>query len=200
MQRARSEEEIFETEGSTNTVSVGIIVHERTSKTYELRYRCIDHSMHRAAYHFIKALGIPSLSTTKRKVHTSEQDEDDDGRESEMDEDEDEEEEEEDVDVSLEVDAAADDVEAMASTTVVDFEIGDVLGKLLAFANQVRMSSEGVRDYLDHACIVHQLNPMQLRLWVRTRWGSMSNCLESTLAIQKVCLCTTYAEEMLTRL
>ena len=48
------------------------------------------------------------------------------------------------------------------------------------------MSSEGVRVYLDHVCAVNQLNPIKLRLWIRTRWGSMSNCLESTLAIQKV--------------
>ena len=100
-----------------------------------------------------------------------------------------------DDDVSLEIEAAADDIEAMASTTLVSFDPGDVLGKLLTFVNQVRMSSEGVQDYLKHACVVHQLNPMQLRLWVRTRWGSMSNCLESTLAIQKVCVIYHLARE-----
>ena len=78
----------------------------------------------------------------------------------------------------------------MASTTLVSFEPGDVLGKLLTFVNQVHMSSEGVQDYLKHACVVHQLKPMQLHLWVWTRWGSMSNCLESTLAIQKVSVVT----------
>jgi hypothetical protein len=146
--------------------------------------------MHRAAYHFIKALSISSLTTTKSKLRTAEKDqpEDGDGHESEM-------QDNDDVDVSLEIEAAADDVEAMASTTLVSFEPGDVLGKLLAFVNQVRMSSEGVRDYLKHACVVHQLKPMQLRLWVRTRWGSMSNCLESTLAIQKVCVAYHLARE-----
>ena len=139
--------------------------------------------MHRAAYHFIKALSISSLTSTKSKLRTAGKDQDGpgdgDGDELEM-------QDNDDVDVSLEIEAAADDVEAMASTTLVSFEPGDVLGKLLAFVNQVRMSSEGIRDYLKHACVVHQLKPMQLRLWVRTRWGSMSNCLESTLAIQKV--------------
>lgn len=91
-----------------------------------------------------------------------------------------------DIDMSTEIEASSDDVAAMASTTMTDFEPGDVLGKVLAFINQVRMSSEGVRVYLDHVCAVNQLNPIKLRLWIRTRWGSMSNCLESTLAIQKV--------------
>lgn len=136
--------------------------------------------MHRAAYHFLKALHIPSLMKTKRMLRAEE--------ESESDE-EDGDEEEDDINVSTDIEASADDVEAMASTTVTDFEPGDVLGKLLALVNQVRMSSEGVRDYLLHACVVYQLKPLQLLLWVRTRWGSMSNCLESTLAIQKVSLC-----------
>ena len=91
-----------------------------------------------------------------------------------------------DIDMSTEIEASSDDVAAMASTTMTDFEPGDVLGKVLAFINQVRMSSEGVRVYLDHVFAVNQLNPIKLRLWIRTRWGSMSNCLESTLAIQKV--------------
>ena len=148
--------------------------------------------MHHAAYHFIKALSISSLTSTKSKLRTAEKDQDGpsngDGDESEMLDDD-------DVDVSLEIEAAADDVEAMASTTLVSFDPGDVFGKLLAFINQVRMSSEGVWDYLKHACIVHQLKPMQLRLWVRMRWGSMSNCLESTLAIQKVCVIYHLARE-----
>jgi hypothetical protein len=124
--------------------------------------------MHRAAYHFIKALHIPSSTQTKC---SNKADENDDS---------------EDIDVSSEIDASSDDVAAMALTTTTMFEPGDVLGKLLAFVNQVRMSSEGVRAYLDHVCAVHQLKPIKLRLWVRTRWGSMSHCLESALAIQKV--------------
>src|ERR1700678_2605892 len=124
--------------------------------------------MHRAAYHFIKALYIPSSTQTKC---SNEADENDDS---------------EDIDVSSEINASSDDVAAIALTTTTTFEPGDVLGKLLAFINQVCMSSEGVRAYLDHLCAVNQLKPIKLHLWVWTRWGSMSHCLESTLAIQKV--------------
>jgi hypothetical protein len=140
--------------------------------------------MHRAAYHFLKALSIPSVTSTKRKLRVDNE-QDDDEKDGNNDDQEEDDEDGGDIDISLDIEAAADDVEAMASTTIVDFEPGDILGKLLALVNQVRMSSQGVRDYLIHSCAVHKLKPLQLRLWVRTRWGSMSDCLESTLAIQK---------------
>jgi hypothetical protein len=148
--------------------------------------RCIDHSMHRAAYHFIKALSIPSLMTTKRNFRTAAcniNDEDGDGwsdTENIADDDE------EDISTSMDIDASPDDVEAMLATTTVDYDPGDTLGKIMAFVNQVRMSSEGVRDYLRHSCNIRGIKPIELRLWVRTWWGSLSNCLESVLAVQKV--------------
>ena len=91
-----------------------------------------------------------------------------------------------DIDVSLEIDASADDAEAMMDATVMSFDPGNTLGKLLAFVNQVRMSSKGVREYLARACVLQDIKPLELRLWVRTRWGSLSHCLEATLAVQKV--------------
>ena len=146
--------------------------------------RCIDHSMHRAAYHFIKTLHIPSFTNAKRALQAVAEENDD--RPEDSDHGDGDHGDGDDIDMSTEIEASSDDVAAMASTTMTNFEPGDVLGKLLAFINQVRMSSEGVRAYLDHLCAVNQLKPIKLRLWVRTRWGSMSHCLESTLAIQKV--------------
>ena len=133
--------------------------------------------MHRAAYHFIKALGIPSTKKTKQKIHQN------DGEEPE---DEGEDEEEDDIDVSMAIEADADDAEAMAATTVVNYDPGDTLGKMMAFVNQVRMSSEEVRDYLSRTCTVQSLTPIEILLWIRTRWGSLSHCIEVTLSIQKV--------------
>lgn len=40
-----------------------------------------------------------------------------------------------DFDTSTDIEASADDVVAMTSTTVTDFEPGGVLGKLLAYVN-----------------------------------------------------------------
>ena len=99
----------------------------------------------------------------------------------------DEEEDDMDIDISMNADASADDAEAMAETLVVDFEPGDTLGKLLAFVNQVRMSSEDAREYLAHSCCMHNIKPIELCLWVRSRWGSLTHCLSATLQVQKVC-------------
>jgi len=154
--------------------------------------------MHRAAYHFIKALGIPALMKTKKTLQTraaknngdveDEDAQEEDAQEEDAQEEEEEEEEDEaDIDVSMDLEASADDLEAMAATTVVDFDPGDTLGKILALVNQIRMSSDGVREYLAHACAMSNLKAIELLLWVRSRWGSLSHCLESTLKVQKVC-------------
>ena len=140
--------------------------------------------MHRAAYHFIKALGIPTLSKTKRKTSAA-------AENANVDEDEvlndgEEEEDEADIDTSLEIDASPDDAEAMAATMVVDFKPGDTLGKLMAFVNQIRMSSDICRDYLAESCRLRGIKELEIRLWVRSRWGSLSHCLEVTLVVQKV--------------
>ena len=146
-------------------------------------YRCIDHSMHRAAYHFIKVLSIPSWMMTKRNWSKkgAEDDEDEDGGDNSLDN-----EDEENVDTSLDIDASADNAEAMAETLVVDFKPGDMIGKLLAFVNQVQMSSDDVRDYLAYSCQIHNIKVVELRLWVRSCWGSLTHCLTATLEVQKV--------------
>jgi hypothetical protein len=139
--------------------------------------------MHRAAFHFIKALGIPSRTKGKgKRVQTADEDEQDDAEDDENMIDDN----EGDIDTSMDIDAAAESAEDMAETLVVDFEPGDTLGKLIAFVNQVRISSEGVREYLGHACRTHNVKAIELRLWVRSRWGSLTHCLSATLEVQKV--------------
>ena len=142
--------------------------------------------MHRAAYHFIHALGILSMTTIKRKISRKGEV----NKEGEPDDDNDDEEDKEDdadIDTSMAIEADADDVEAMAAITIVDYDPGDTLGKLMAFINQLRMSSEDVREYLIRTCVLQNIKPLELLLWIRTRWGSLTHCLESTLAVQKVC-------------
>jgi hypothetical protein len=161
--------------------------------------------MHRAAFHFIKALGVPPRVTGKRKRSRKGAEDDDvadgdgdEGAEKDVNaEDNDadgvgDEEDDPDIDLSMDVDASSNDAEAMAETLIVDFEPGDTLGKLLAFVNQVRVSSEDVRDYLAHACCMHNIKPIELRLWVRSRWGSLSHCLSAALEVQKVCYLFIY--------
>ena len=54
----------------------------------------------------------------------------------------------------------------------VDFDPKDILGKILAFVNQVR-SSPQARKYFRKLCIEENVTPLQLLKWVRTRWASL---------------------------
>ena len=69
-------------------------------------------------------------------------------------------------DVAIEADA--DDLEAMATTTIVDYDPGDALGKLMALVNQLQMSSEGTREYLFCTCIMQNVKQIELLPWIRT--------------------------------
>jgi hypothetical protein len=147
--------------------------------------------MHHAAYHFVRELSILSTRKGKSKsraddanvpeVGNNAADIDDEAEDLDLRGDDD-----PDVDVSMDIDASADNAEAMMGTTVIDFNTGDTLGKLLAFINQVRMSSEGVCEFLADMCAMHHIKSIELHLWVHTCWGSLLDCLKSALQIQKV--------------
>ena len=124
--------------------------------------RCIDHSMHRAAYHFIKALGIPSLTKTRRK--TSQGSADDENPNGVIQAKDNEGEDEADINTSIDIDASADDAEAMEATMVVNFDPGDTLGKIMALVNQLRVSSEIVHEYLAHVCQLQNIKVLEIRL------------------------------------
>jgi len=142
--------------------------------------------MHRAAYHFIRALSVPSLTNIKRKISRKKREVDNEREPDDDDEDDDDDDDDADIDTSMAIEADAEDVEAMAAITIVNYDPGDTLGKLMAFVNQLRMSSEVVRDYLFRTCVLQNIKPLELLLWIRTRWGSLTHCLESTLSVQKV--------------
>jgi hypothetical protein len=184
MQDPRSSRDILGPKSGSRSVSGSSLdVLWDVVSTHCWMLRCIDHAMHRGAAAFIKALGIGPLLKAKAAIRKSRVTDDDAGDE---DEDGDGDGDDIDIDISMEIDATADDVEAMDGTMVVDFTPGDTIGKALAFVNQMRLSCEGTRDYLDEILAAKNLSPLELRLWVRTRWGSMSNFLEVLLRIQKV--------------
>ena len=145
--------------------------------------------MHHAAYHFIRELGISSTRKRNNKSKTLANNEEDNIILTELDDNNVEgsdADNDADINTSMDIEASAEDAEAMRVTIVVDFDPGDTLGKLLAFINQVHMLSEGVQDLLAQICEMHSIKPIKLRLWVRTRWGSLSDCLKFALAVQKV--------------
>ena len=153
------------------------------------------------ATHFIKALGVPLLRMSKAQIHHDAGTMDvDDGELDKFNE-------EFDVDTCMEVELSADDVNAIQALTTTDFnagnvnsiqalmtalmttdfDAGDVVGKLMAFLSQLRAYGEDVRDFLKQISISMNCPSWDIKLWIRTRWGSLSDCFVVVLAQQKVC-------------
>ncbi|KAM6492668.1 hypothetical protein JOM56_012392 [Amanita muscaria] len=174
----------------------------------QIRGCCINHTVNLMCVRFVKALGIPAASAINRQIHGATcMNEDDDfeaGGSSDgvllwendviLDEDRtegvdpdlvDEYEDDLDIDTSHEIEATADGEEAMLSTLVTEFDAGDVTGKLMAFINQIRSSGEPTRIFLKELCVSNGCSPREIKLWVRTRWTSLSDCFETVLIMRK---------------
>jgi hypothetical protein len=106
------------------------------------------------------------------------EDEDEEGYEEEEDE------TFEDLDTNLEVEA--DDPESIRIAEVEEFVAGDVVGKLMALVSQLRANGDQPRLYLRELCLKYNCRPLEIKLWVRTRWGSLSDCFERVLELKKV--------------
>lgn len=92
-----------------------------------------------------------------------------------------------DIDTNPALEADATDASALLATLVVEFEAGDTLGKALAFVNQLRACSATVLDLFKKFCVMHEIDFRSPKLWVRTRWGSLADCLKWLLMMRKVC-------------
>ena len=66
------------------------------------------------------------------------------------------------------------------------FDPKDLLGKILAFVNQVR-SSPQARAYFSKLCVEENIRPLQLLKWVRTRWASLYDLITRLLDVRPVC-------------
>ena len=118
--------------------------------------------MNLAATHFIEALGIPTSSNSKCTIHGSGgkgkrkwilegndfEDDDSDDESTGDDVDQYDNEDKFDIEVNMEIEATSDNIEAMLGTTITDFEVGDVIGKVMAFVNQLQSVSEPTWDFL----------------------------------------------------
>ena len=145
--------------------------------SYTVYERCIKHSIHLMVCHFMTALNVPGLGRTKAKLHASSSgqqvvDEFDKGL---------------DIDTSMEIEASADDAEAMHAAFDITFEAGNVVGKLMAFIAQLRSCGDDTRDYLKRIATSLGCLSWEIKLWICTCWGSLSDCFRTVLAIQKVC-------------
>ncbi|PPR06396.1 hypothetical protein CVT24_002491 [Panaeolus cyanescens] len=153
----------------------------------EVRERCISHTMHLGPCHFIKALGVMGLMSTKKCVHekqtTASVEDDSDDEEINP---KDEYNEDLDVDTNPLLEADSSNPDALLATLVVEFDPGDTLGKALAFVNQLRACSTTVLDFFEQICSTFKVVFKKPKLWVRIRWGSLADCFAWLLLLQKV--------------
>ncbi|KAF8460964.1 hypothetical protein DFH94DRAFT_641038 [Russula ochroleuca] len=77
-------------------------------------------------------------------------------------------------------DGAIDRVDDDANTE--DFDPADLLGKILAFVNQV-CSSPQACSFFQKLCKDEGLPPLQLLKWVRTRWASLYDLINRILDV-----------------
>ncbi|KAF5338265.1 hypothetical protein D9611_014619 [Ephemerocybe angulata] len=153
----------------------------------EVRGRCISHTVHLGPSHFLKSLKIVGVVASKKKLrkpkptpapNADDSDDDEVSPEDEYDEDL-------DVDMNMAVEASLDSPEEVIETTVVEYDPGDVIGKVMAFVNQFRSCGEGTHKYYVEICVAVKVMARKMKLWVRTRWGSLSDCLEAILSMRK---------------
>lgn len=82
-----------------------------------------------------------------------------------------------------------DGIDPMDDNKLNDFETSfnpkDLLGKVLAFVNQVRASPQA-RTYFSELCTKENVQPLQLLKWVRTRWASLYDLLHRLFVVRKV--------------
>ena len=139
--------------------------------------------MHLMACHFIKALNIPSLARVKQHLHGK-------GKEAELEEADEEAEasddDELDVDTNMDVEASAEDAEALREASETDFEPDDVIGKMIAFIAQLHSCREDTRNFLKKLGDGLGCPQLEIKLWIQTHWGSLSDCFSVTLTLQKV--------------
>ena len=133
------------------------------------------------AAHFIEKLNIQSLQSTKCTLShnnlTMLQSRDDlDDKYGE----------DFDVETCMDADASPTEADAILEAYSTDFLAGDVVGKLMAFISQIRASSEVTQNYLCELCNSNNCLAWEIKLWIHTHWGSLSDCFHVVLGVQQV--------------
>lgn len=162
--------------------------------------RCIEHTMHLMACHFIKALNNNNpLACVKQQLHgkrakgkeaeeeikgTDEEDEEAKGNDEDAEASDDI--DELDIDTDMGVEPSADDADALHKASVTDFKPSDVISKMMALIAQLHSCGEDTRNYLKRLGDMQGCPQLEIKLWIRTRWGSLSDCFHITLMLQKV--------------
>ncbi|KAG6806576.1 hypothetical protein H0H92_010774, partial [Tricholoma furcatifolium] len=164
--------------------SDGASVNRTTIKELEHRFRdsdpdwtaeehdilCMEHSLHLAAKHFVEAVAPASPKSLRKKIEAALSRARELGA---LDLDE--------LDKALSqfnLDALDDMNEED------DFTPGDSLGKALALVKQIRASPQA-KTFFKSSCGQVEIKPLELILWIRTRWGSLYKFLDRTILMRK---------------
>jgi hypothetical protein len=129
----------------------------------ERRTRCMEHAIHCASRAFVTKVGPTPMASIKSTLSSRRADADEDDEE---------------------LTATVDLTDDPADPT--EFDPGDLLGKILAFVNQVR-SSPQARKYFHKLCKDENLRPLQLLKWIRTRWASLYDLINRLLDVRPAC-------------
>ena len=154
--------------------------------------------MHLMACHFIKALNIPSLAHVKQHLHGKGKEAEVEEADKEAEASDSDDDDELDIDTNMEVEASADNAEALHEASMTDFEPGDVVGKMMAFITQLRSCGEDTRDYLKKLGDILGCPQLEIKLWIQTHWGSLSDCFHVTLSLFRRCKLLFYSLSPLT--
>ncbi|KAF5336641.1 hypothetical protein D9758_015942 [Tetrapyrgos nigripes] len=71
-----------------------------------------------------------------------------------------------------------------------EFAPGDVVGKVLALIRQICVSPQA-HAYFRKCCISTNNRPLELRLWIRTRWASLHDALDRVIVLEKAIILFT---------
>ena len=130
------------------------------------------------ASHFIKALGVPLLHTSKAQIHCNPNDKNSENKELD---------ENFDVNTCMEAELSVNNIDSIEALMMTDFNAGDVVGKLMAFLSQLWACGEDVCDFLKCISVSMSCPSWDIKLWICTCWGSLSDCFHVVLIQQKVC-------------
>lgn len=152
---------------------------QKVWKAKERRGRCMEHAVHCATRAFVEAVQPSPIHRVKKalgaKAAKSNASSANDAATSELSE-----EDYEGLDADLD-ELSEEELDELESK----FGAKDLLGKILAFVNQVRASPQA-RTYFNRVCKQEEVAPLQLLKWVRTRWASLYDLIVRISKLRKV--------------
>ena len=89
-----------------------------------------------------------------------------------------------DVETCMEAEAGPTQADAILEAYSTDFIAVDAVGKLMAFISQIQASGEVTQDYLHELCNSNNCPAWEIKLWIHTHWGSLSDCFHVVLGVQ----------------